>query len=106
MECISHLYHKFGIETCVKNLDGVFAFCIVDILKHKVFLGRDPYGVRPLFRFHSKTGVLGICSEGKGMFNQLLFAFIFVCFKCLEDISNRPAIMTETNFCNHLCLHV
>lgn len=66
VECIFHLYQKFGIEECVKNLDGVFAFCIVDVPNQKVFLARDPYGVRPMFRFHSQNGVLGICSEAKG----------------------------------------
>ncbi|CAH0558230.1 unnamed protein product [Brassicogethes aeneus] len=67
VECIHHLYQKFGIEGCCKSLDGVFAFCLVDIPKKKVFLGRDPYGVRPLFRVTSEKGMLGICSEAKGL---------------------------------------
>ncbi|CAH1963765.1 unnamed protein product [Acanthoscelides obtectus] len=67
VECILHLYHKFGIEECVKNLDGVFGFCIIDIGKQKVFLGRDPFGVRPLFTVLNEAGVLGICSEAKGL---------------------------------------
>ncbi|KAG5878889.1 hypothetical protein JTB14_031547 [Gonioctena quinquepunctata] len=67
VECIFHLYQKFGIEECVKNLDGVFAFCLVDVPKRKVLLGRDPYGVRPLFRVTSESGILGICSEAKGL---------------------------------------
>lgn len=62
-----HLYQQFGIEKCVKSLDGVFAFCIVDVEKKKVLLGRDPYGVRPLFKLTSETGVLAICSEAKGI---------------------------------------
>jgi len=67
VECIFHLYEKFGIEKCIKSLDGVFGFCIVDTTKRKVFLGRDPYGVRPLFRVLSENGVLGVCSEAKGL---------------------------------------
>lgn len=66
VECIFHLYEKFGIEKAVKNLDGVFAFCIVDVPRRKVLLGRDPYGVRPLFRLHSQSGLLAISSEAKG----------------------------------------
>lgn len=66
MECVIHLYEKFGIEGCVQNLDGVFAFCLVDTLKGKIFLSRDPYGVRPLFNVHSKDGMLAVCSEAKG----------------------------------------
>ncbi|KAL1491267.1 hypothetical protein ABEB36_011887 [Hypothenemus hampei] len=67
VECIFHLYENFGIEKCIRNLDGVFAFCLVDIPKKKVFLGRDPYGVRPMFRITSSSGILGVCSEAKGL---------------------------------------
>lgn len=67
VECILHLYQTFGIEKCVKGLDGVFAFCIVDVEKKKVLLGRDPYGVRPLFKLTTPGGVLAICSEAKGL---------------------------------------
>jgi asparagine synthetase B (glutamine-hydrolysing) len=35
--------------------------------KQKLYAGRDPYGVRPLFRLTNPTeGVLGFSSEGKG----------------------------------------
>lgn len=67
VECILHLYATGGIEHCARSLDGVFVFCIVDSAKQRLFLGRDPYGVRPLFRLYSKTGILGICSEAKGL---------------------------------------
>lgn len=61
------MYKKFGIDECVRNLDGVFAFCIVDVPNRKVLLGRDPYGVRPLFRlYNNQNGVLAVCSEAKG----------------------------------------
>lgn len=67
VECIVHMYEEFGFETCVKNLDGVYAICLVDIAKRKVFLARDPYGVRPMFSIHTKDGILGISSEAKGL---------------------------------------
>lgn len=67
VECVFHLYQKFGIEKCVQSLDGVFAFCLIDVPNRKVLLARDPYGVRPLFRVHTHGGVLGICSEAKGL---------------------------------------
>lgn len=67
VECIFHLYQKFGAEECLKNLDGVFSFCMVDVPNRRVLIGRDPYGVRPMFRIHSRTGVLAICSEAKGI---------------------------------------
>lgn len=67
VECIFHLYQTRGIEECVKNLDGVFSFCILDPTNKKIILARDPYGVRPLFRLTSDCGVLAICSEAKGL---------------------------------------
>ncbi|XP_028033630.1 asparagine synthetase [glutamine-hydrolyzing] [Bombyx mandarina] len=68
VEAIIHLYQRFGIEEAVTNLDGVFSFCLVDGEKKKVYIARDPYGVRPLFSFHDpENDVLAICSEAKGL---------------------------------------
>lgn len=68
VEAIIHLYKNFGIAETVRKLDGVFAFCIVDAEAQKVFIARDPYGVRPLFRLmDNDDGVLGISSEAKGL---------------------------------------
>ncbi|KAL5007851.1 hypothetical protein ScPMuIL_016657 [Solemya velum] len=66
-EIIIHLYAKHGIEYAAKHLDGVFAFCILDTEKRQVFLGRDTFGVRPLFRLQTADGLLAICSEAKGL---------------------------------------
>ncbi|CAG5116300.1 unnamed protein product, partial [Candidula unifasciata] len=67
-EPIIHLYQTLGAEAMAKQLDGVFAFCILDVVNRKVILGRDTYGVRPLFRFQTDEGFLGVCSEAKGLF--------------------------------------
>lgn len=68
VEAITHLYHNFGFQKTVKNLDGVFAFCLMDGEKKKICVARDPYGVRPLFEYwDAERGVLGISSEGKGL---------------------------------------
>lgn len=45
------------LDQMLRALDGVFAFVIVDRLRGQVVVGRDPYGVRPLFigtRFTSR----------------------------------------------------
>ena len=52
-EVIIHLYIKYGIDYILNMLDGVFAFVLVD-LRHdvpKMFVSRDPFGVRPLFEY-------------------------------------------------------
>lgn len=66
VEPILHLFGKGGIEMATTHLDAEYAFCLVDSASQKVFLARDPFGVRPMFRLYSETGVLGVCSEAKG----------------------------------------
>lgn len=65
-EPIIHLYSMLGAEEMAKQLDGVFAFCILDTANRRVVLGRDTFGVRPLFRLHTDLGFLAVCSEAKG----------------------------------------
>lgn len=69
-----HLYQMLGAEAMVKQLDGVFAFCILDVVNRKVILGRDTYGIRPLFRFQTDEGFLGVCSEAKGECSLIYFS--------------------------------
>ena len=53
-EIIIHLYERFGAEKTAAMLDGVFAFAILDTRQRQVHLGRDLYGVRPLFNFYAE----------------------------------------------------
>ena len=57
-EVIIHLYKKFGIEKTLELLDGVFALALYDTrdksIYPKLYLARDPYGVRPLYIFKNK----------------------------------------------------
>ncbi|MCI4395365.1 hypothetical protein PGIGA_G00179440 [Pangasianodon gigas] len=66
-EIILHLYDRFGVEKMASLLDGVFAFVLLDTANRKVILGRDTYGVRPLFRMLTEDGFLAVCSEAKGL---------------------------------------
>lgn len=65
VEVLMHLYATKGADGVCKSLDGVFAFCLLDIEKRKILLGRDPYGVRPLFRVLTANGQLAVSSESK-----------------------------------------
>lgn len=69
-ESLIHLYNKGGIEFMAENLYGVFGFILFDTNKRKVYIGRDSFGVRPVFKsYNETTGTLAICSEAKGLVN-------------------------------------
>ena len=51
-EVILHMYKKYGIKHTVENLDGVFAFVLIDNNTGKVFMARDPIGVRAMYIGH------------------------------------------------------
>ncbi|KAJ8688388.1 hypothetical protein QAD02_024183 [Eretmocerus hayati] len=67
VEVLMHLYATKGPSNVCKLLDGVFAFCLLDIEKKKILIGRDPYGVRPLFRLFTSSGQLAVSSECKAL---------------------------------------
>ncbi|XP_061597150.1 asparagine synthetase [glutamine-hydrolyzing] [Cololabis saira] len=66
-EILLHLYDRFGIKKMASLLDGVFAFVLLDTANRKVHLGRDTYGVRPMFKLLTDDGFLAVCSEAKGL---------------------------------------
>ena len=69
-EVILHLYDKFGVEKMAQMLDGVFAFCIIDTKNKEVHIGRDTFGIRPLFTLSvagKETGILALSSEAKAL---------------------------------------
>ncbi len=69
-EIIIHLYMQFGIDHTLQLLDGVFAFCLLDYRLSsdttKMFIARDPYGVRPLYIMKpTKKGIKKLKNEDK-----------------------------------------
>ena len=65
-EVILHMYKKYGIEQTVKSLDGVFAFVLIDNSVNKVFMARDPLGVRAMYIGIDKNATV-ISSELKSV---------------------------------------
>jgi len=47
-EVIAHLYEEYGYAG-IEKLEGMFAFCIWDKNKRVLFLGRDRFGIKPLY---------------------------------------------------------
>ena len=50
-EIISHLYDEMGMAH-LDQLNGIFAFALLDKSKNKLYLCRDRLGVKPLFYYH------------------------------------------------------
>jgi len=69
-EILGELFQKFKANpsTFFQELDGVFALVIVDYETNTAYVGRDPYGVRPLF-VGTSANALAFSSEAKGLIN-------------------------------------
>ena len=84
-EVIIHLYKKYGIEQTLTMLDGVYAFVLFDNriqlktpITNKVYIARDPLGVRPLYYLKQK------------MYNNFVYGFASE-MKCLNNFYNSPS---------------
>ena len=81
-EVIIHMYLKYGIEQTLNMLDGVFAFVLYDSKNNKIYVARDPLGVRPLYKYvrytyNNDCDTYGFASE----------------LKCLENFYNAQCNM-------------
>lgn len=60
-EVIIHLFLKYGIEQTLNMLDGVYSFVLfdnrlnTDDLSNRVYIARDPLGVRPLYKLYNNS---------------------------------------------------
>ncbi len=103
-EVLLHLYRRDG-EQMVQRLRGMFAFAIWDEVKRALFLGRDRYGIKPLyysdeggvFRFASQVkalqagGAVGTRLDPGGIAGFLLWGSIPEPFTVYQDIRALPA---------------
>ena len=68
-EVLLNSYIFWG-ESFIKKLNGMFAFVIFDKKSKEVFVGRDRFGVKPLYYFNYNN-LLIFSSEIKGILNYL-----------------------------------
>jgi asparagine synthase (glutamine-hydrolysing) len=64
-EVTVHLYEDLG-ESCVKPINGMFAFAIWDATQQKLFLARDRIGQKPIY-YSLEDGVFIFASEMKAI---------------------------------------
>jgi asparagine synthase (glutamine-hydrolysing) len=70
-EVILLAYEEWG-EKCLDHFRGMFAFCIWDEKKDKLFVARDRLGIKPLY-FAKKNGCIAFASEIKALLNLNYF---------------------------------
>jgi asparagine synthase (glutamine-hydrolysing) len=70
-QLILRAYQKWGID-CVSNLRGDFSFAIFDESKHRLFIARDHFGMKPLFYF-DHTDFFVFSSELRGILTLPFF---------------------------------
>lgn len=57
-EVILHMYMEYGIEKTLEELNGMFAFAIVDTRIRKLYLVRDRFGIKPLYIAYTEDALL------------------------------------------------
>jgi asparagine synthase (glutamine-hydrolysing) len=56
-EVVLHAYEEWGLE-CLHKFNGMFAFCIYDLNKKRLFLARDRLGIKPLYYYLDKDNFI------------------------------------------------
>jgi asparagine synthase (glutamine-hydrolysing) len=64
-EVLLHLYDEMG-EAMLTELRGMFAIVLWDGAKQRMFLARDPYGIKPLY-YADAGGTLRVASQVKAL---------------------------------------
>jgi asparagine synthase (glutamine-hydrolysing) len=100
-EVLLRSYARWG-EACLQKLRGMFAFAIWEAKNHRLFLARDPMGVKPLyyaqsgsyFLFASEvrtllgTGLIPHKIDQSGLLNYLSFGSAYDPVTLIEGVSS------------------
>jgi asparagine synthase (glutamine-hydrolysing) len=65
-ETLVEAISEWGVDATVTRLNGIFAFAALDRAERRLYLVRDPFGVKPLYYAHGTRG-FGFCSEVSGL---------------------------------------
>ena len=67
-EVLLAAWRQWGAQ-CLDKIDGMFSFAILDTFERRLFLVRDPYGIKPLF-YRFSEGKLDFSSEMSALLCQ------------------------------------
>lgn len=68
-EVLAHLAEEHDAVELARRLEGMFAFAIFDGRRRRLILGRDRFGVKPLYYWH-RNGTLVFGSEAKAVLSH------------------------------------
>ncbi len=102
-EVILQAYARWG-ENCVAEFRGMFAFALWDAQQHRLFIARDPMGIKPLYYAQSdryflfsselrtllKTGLIQRSLSQTALLNYLAFGSVYEPDTLIEGVSMLP----------------
>jgi len=102
-EVILKAYGHWG-EKCLHEFRGMFAFAIWDAQRHRLFVARDPMGVKPLYFYHSDqsfifssevrtllgTGLVPRAVDYAGLVNYSTFGSLYDPNTLVEGVNALP----------------
>jgi asparagine synthase (glutamine-hydrolysing) len=102
-EVILKAYAHWG-ERCLHEFRGMFAFALWDAQRHRVFVARDPMGIKPLYFYQSDryfmfssevrtllgTGLVPRAIDGAGLLNYLTFGSLYDPNTLVEGVNALP----------------
>jgi asparagine synthase (glutamine-hydrolysing) len=102
-EVILKAYSHWG-ERCLHEFRGMFAFAIWDAQQHRLFVARDPMGIKPLYFYHSDqyflfssevrtllgTGLVPRAIDFAGLLNYLTFGSLYDPNTLVEGVNALP----------------
>lgn len=98
-EVLLHGYKEWGIDELLNKIDGMFAFCIYDKRRNRLFWVRDRFGKKPLFYTITHNKIM-FASEIKAFF-EFDDNFRVFSYEGIKDwIYHRGSHSTRTIFYN------
>src|SRR5450631_1089126 len=108
-EVVLKAYARWG-EECLAKFRGMFAFAIWDARRHRLFLARDPMGIKPLYYAQSSshflfasevrtllgTGLVRPRIDPAGLINYLTFGSAYDPLTLVEGVRALPPGHTLT----------
>jgi asparagine synthase (glutamine-hydrolysing) len=102
-EVILKAYAQWG-DKCLAQFRGMFAFAIWDAQRHRLFVARDPMGIKPLYYYKSDhhfvfssevrtllgTGLVPPGIDLAGVINYLSFGSLYDPNTLVEGVSSLP----------------